>query len=250
MQDKQHPSLRVRLANRVLGTHKKDFIQALSPLDGWSLDGSGRLKQYDNKPEQLSANIGWCYTANTSIADPSAAVELKLFKTTRGKREEIDQHEILDLINAPNLALTGEQLRQLHFYMNFVGESYIYMMKGTGSGVDHFIPAKGRLPDALNIFPAHRVQMELGETYQKSTVRLGKDIYPLAAFVRDLNPDPANPYYGRSLIAAAASAIDTENQMKEWNSLLRQQRAPEPDLQHQLGDERRVLPAVEAAVPG
>jgi phage portal protein BeeE len=208
MQDKQHPSLRVRLANRVLGTHKKDFIQALSPLDGWSLDGSGRLKQYDNKPEQLSANIGWCYTANTSIADPSAAVELKLFKTTRGKREEIDQHEILDLINAPNLALTGEQL------------------------------------------PAHRVQMELGETYQKSTVRLGKDIYPLAAFVRDLNPDPANPYYGRSLIAAAASAIDTENQMKEWNSLLRQQRAPEPDLQHQLGDERRVLPAVEAAVPG
>jgi HK97 family phage portal protein len=214
MQDKQHPSLRLRLANRILGSHTKDFIQALSPLDGWQLDASGRLHNYTTKPDQLGANVGWCYAANTAIADPTAAVKLTLFKTTKGKREQIEQHEILDLMNRPNLAHTGKQLRQLHFtYMNFVGESYIYMLKGT----DSFIPARGRLPDALNIFPSHRVEMHLGETFTKSTVKMGEDTYPLMSFIRDINPDPANPYYGRSVIAAAAAAIDTENQMKEWN---------------------------------
>lgn len=211
----QQPTLRQRLASAILGVKTKDFIQALSPVDGWQLDASGRLKNYGTKPEQLGANVGWCYAANTAIADPCAAVKLQLYRKKKdGDREEIVEHEILDLLNAPNLAYTGEQLRQLHFtYMNFVGESYIYMLKGN----DHFIPVKGRLPDALNIFPSHRVQMVLGETYTKSIVRMGKDDYPLMAFIRDLNPDPANPYYGRSIIAASAPAIDTENQMKEWN---------------------------------
>jgi phage portal protein BeeE len=35
--------------------------------------------------------------------------------------------------------------------------------------------------------------------------------------VRDLNPDPGQPYHSRSIIRAAALTIDTENQMKEWN---------------------------------
>lgn len=216
MQNK--PSIRVRLAKALLGSRSKEFVQPLSPLDGWSLNGSGRLNQYSNKPDQLSANVGWCFTANTAIVDPAAAVKFKLFRVKKdGDREEITQHEILDLLNAPNLIHTGEQMRQLHYtYMNFCGESYIYMIKGG----DHFIPAKGQLPDALQIMPSHQVVFKLGATYSKSIVRFNHNEYPSAAFIRDLNPDPGNPYFGRSIIAASAPIIDTENQMKEWNRRL------------------------------
>lgn len=211
--------LRLRLAktaNRlILGSHAKEFIPALNPDGGTFFGGEGRTNDYASKQEQLKANLGWSYTANNAIADPTAAVEIKLFRKKKdGDKEEVTDHEILDLLDAPNFVHTGEQLKHLHFtYMNFVGESYIHMMKGA----ENFTPAKGQLPDALHIFPAHLAQFKLGDTYTTSTVKLGAHVYPITSFIRDLNPDPDNPYYGRSIIKAAALAIDTDDQMKRWN---------------------------------
>jgi HK97 family phage portal protein len=211
------PPIRVRLANAILGSRVKGFISPLSPLDGWTLDGTGRLNQYTNATEQLKANMGWIFTANTAIVDPCSAVPLKLFKkATKGQeREEVDDHELLDLLSNPNAVHTGEQLRQLHHtYMNLVGESYILMTDLMGNP---FAPAKGKLPAAFHILPAHQVSFELGSSYSSSWVKYNNIKYPLPSVIRDINPDPVNPYLGRSTIAAAAATIDTENQMKEWN---------------------------------
>lgn len=210
-----------KTANRlILGAHAKEFIPALNPDGGTFFGGEGRLNDYASKQAQLEANLGWSFTANNSIADPTAAVEIKLFRKKKdGDREEITNPadpaaEILTLLDAPNFVHTGEQLKHLHFtYMNFVGESYIHMMKGA----ENFTPAKGQLPDALHIFPAHLVQFKLGDTYTTSTVKLGAATYPITSFIRDLNPDPNDPYRGRSIIKAAALAIDTDEQMKKWN---------------------------------
>lgn len=208
-------SLRLRLAKTILGSRAKEFIPALNPDGGVFYGAAGRLKDYASKQEQIEANIGWSFAANNAIVEPSASVQFKLYKKQKdGDREEIKTHEILDLLDAPNFVHTGEQMRQLHYtYMNFVGESYIFMRKGS----DPFIPSKGQLPDALDIFPAHAVQFKLGATYTTSTVKLGGTEYPITAFIRDLNPDPENPYNGRSIIKAASMTIDTENQMKAWN---------------------------------
>jgi HK97 family phage portal protein len=208
--------LRLLLARAILGRHAKDFIPPLPLDDGFGAGGSGRLNEYSTKQAQLAANLGWCFAANSAIADPTAAVKLKLYKVMPdGDREEIKQHEILDLLDAPNLVHTGEQMRQLHFsYMNFVGESYIYMRALDGGD---FQPAKGKLPAALEIFPAQLVQFSLGPTYTGSTVRYAGKVYPLTSFIRDINPDPENPYYGRSIVKAAALAVDTDEQMKLWN---------------------------------
>ncbi|SDO89763.1 phage portal protein, HK97 family [Nakamurella panacisegetis] len=188
------------------------------PLDdGFAgLGGSGRLNSYSTKQDQLAANLGWCFAANSAIVDPTAAVELKLYKIKKdGDREEVKEHEILDLLDNPNNVHTGEQMRHLHFtYMNFVGESYIHMLD---RGAADFVPAKGKLPLALEIFPAHLVQFKLGTTYTGSTVKYSGHEYPLPAFIRDLNPDPANPFFGRSIVKAGALAIDTDEQMKQWN---------------------------------
>src|SRR6476660_5586587 len=137
--------LRLRLAKAILGSHAKEFIPALSPFEGAGFGAGGRTNDYATKQEQLKANLGWCFAANNAIADPTAAVELRLYRKLKdGKREEIIEHELLDLLDAPNLAHTGEQLRHLHFtYMNFVGESYIYMRDLRGNPYE---PGKGKLP--------------------------------------------------------------------------------------------------------
>lgn len=207
--------LRLRIAKAVLGSKAKAYIPNLASEDFIRSDDGSRLKNYFSKADKLTANIGWAYAANTAIVEACAAVELKLYrKDAKGNREEVTDHELLDLLDSPNFAHTGEQLRQLHFtYMNFTGESYILMLKAGHP----FTPAKGQLPDALQIIPSHQASFELGETYTKSVVKFGQEKYPITAFIRDLNPDPGNPYNGRSVIAAAAAAIDTDDQMKEWN---------------------------------
>lgn len=210
--------IRLRLARAILGARAKEFIPPLTTFDGWGMDATGRLKSFKTKPEQLQANIGWVFAANTAIADPCAAVELKLYRKKKdGDREEVTDGpalELMDLMDAPNLAHTGEQLRQLHFtYMNLVGESYVLMLKNG----EPYVPAKGILPDALQILPSHQCQFILGDTYTKSSIKFGQVKYPITAFIRDINPDPNNPYLGRSVIAAAAATIDTDEQMKEWN---------------------------------
>ena len=208
--------LRLRLGRAILGSKAKDFIPPLSYFDGWNPSVSGRINEYVSKRDQLTANPGWCFAANNAIVEPRAAVPLKLYrKGTNGKRTELIGHELLDLLDNPNLAHIGEQMRQFHFtYLNYVGESYLYLRDNRGNA---FKPAKGKLPAALEIFPAHLVDFHLGETYTASVVRYAGNEYELTSFIRDLNPDPARPYYGRSIVRAAALTIDLENQMKEWN---------------------------------
>lgn len=98
-------------------------------------------------------------------------------------------------------------------YMNFTGESYTLMMKGD----QPFEPKAGQLPDSLHVLPSHLVDLKLGETYSQSTVRFDNKLYPITSVIRDLNPDPRNPYMGQSIITAAAATIDFDEQMKDWN---------------------------------
>lgn len=206
--------LRLRLAARLLGTDAKSFIPSLDRI-GTGIDADGRLKKYATAPEQLTANIGWAYAANTAIVEPASAIEITLWrKKADGDREQIKEHELLDLLDSPNLVHTGEQQRQLHYtYMNFTGEAYEVMMKNG----EPFIPVKGQLPHALHVIPAHEVSFKLGQTYTKSMVKWNQEEYPVLSVVRDINPDPLNPYFGRSIISAAAATIDTDEQMKQWN---------------------------------
>lgn len=144
-----------------------------------------------------------------------ARIRLVLYRVNKkGEREKDPHHEILDLMNRPNGALQGKQMRRLHVgYMNFAGESYTLMMKGD----KYFEPKAGQLPDLLHVLPAHLCEFKLGDTYSKSIVRFNNTDYPIAAVIRDLDPDPRNPYFGQSRITASAASIDTDEQMKNWN---------------------------------
>lgn len=74
------------------------------------------------------------------------------------------------------------------------------------------------LPDALELLPSHLVQFKLGkQRFSDSLVKYGLSEYKITEISRGYNPDPENPYYGQSIISAAASAIDSGQQMQSWN---------------------------------
>src|SRR5215217_6248725 len=100
--------LRLRLAKAILGSKAKEYIPSLSSLyDGWGYGATGApLNDYVSMGAQLDANLGWCFAANNAIAEPTAAVELKLYRKSKGKREEIPEHELLELLANPNNAHT------------------------------------------------------------------------------------------------------------------------------------------------
>jgi HK97 family phage portal protein len=214
MANKVFQSIQIALQGGISST-KKEFIPTLASMDTFFGVGLGsRIKTYKLKQEQVNANIGWVFAANSAISEACASVPLHLYQLkSDGDREEIMTHDILDLLDTPNASHTGEQFRQLHFtYMNLTGESYLLKMMGSKPLEDN-----KKLPLALHIMPSHHVDFILGKDYWTSVVKLDNVEYPIKAVIRDINPDPNNPYKGRSIISASAATIDTDDQMKEWN---------------------------------
>lgn len=205
-------SIRDRVKVALTG-NTKGIIPSLSSIDSIF---DTPLAAYNTKPEQLRANIGMVYAANSAIVEPIVSVELKLGKKNRdGELEEITDHPILELLENPSLAHDGESMRTLHHtYRNLVGESYVLMVKGGKP----YEMRKGELPDALQVLPAHLVDFKVGENrYSDSIVKYGQTEYKMAEIIRDFEPDPGNPYHGHSIVSAAAASIDVDDQMQAWN---------------------------------
>jgi HK97 family phage portal protein len=187
--------------------NRKDFVQTLPAMGG--LVSSNLINRYGNKAAQLEANVGAVWQANEIICIAAANIEIKLRKRN-GKNgfDDVPEHKLLDLIERPNVFLTGKQLRKLHFtYMNMTGEAYELKMDED----------KNKIPAALHVLPAHTTEFELGKTWDDSKVKNGNKTYTVFEVLRDINPDPRNPYRGRGVIAAAAATLDTDTQAKEYN---------------------------------
>ena len=80
--------------------------------------------------------------------------------------------------------------------------------------------SKKKLPDSLHILPAQSVDVEIKPVLSESVVRFANKTYTFEEVIRDLNPDPTNPYRGRSVVSASASAIDVDEQSKKSNRKL------------------------------
>jgi HK97 family phage portal protein len=195
----------------------KDFIPAL-PSDSGGIFGDVGvpLTTYQTKGEQLAANIGWVYAANSAIVDDIVAVPLKVRqKQSNGDKVEVFDTELHELFAEPTSAHDGETTRALYWdYRNLVGEAYLLQVRD-GSP---WTPKAGELPHALRLLQAEQTVFKLDKTnYSRSTVRNGQETYQLGQVIRGYNPNPRSIYHGRSVVAAAASAIDSDHHMQSWN---------------------------------
>lgn len=177
------------------------------------------VEEYKDKKSQLMANIGWVYAANQVIADDCSAVRLKLMhKMADGDEEEVYSHEVLDLLDDPNMVITAKQLWNLYYsYLNLTGEAYILKLDQKGNPLTD----KTKLPSALFPLPSHLCEFNIGERdWNESYVMFNGEKYPISAILRDINPDPENIYQGMSIVRKASLTVDTDIQMKRWNNKL------------------------------
>ena len=177
------------------------------------------VAEYKDKKSQLMANVGWVYAANQVIADDCSAVRLKLMHKMRdGDEEEVYSHEVLDLLDDPNMVITAKQLWNLYYsYLNLTGEAYILKLDQKGNPLTD----KTKLPSALFPLPSHLCEFHIGERdWNESYVMFNGDRYPISAILRDINPDPENIYQGMSIVRKASLTVDTDIQMKRWNNKL------------------------------
>lgn len=177
------------------------------------------VEEYKDKKSQLMANIGWVYAANQVIADDCSAVRLKLMhKMADGDEEEVYSHEVLDLLDDPNMVITAKQLWNLYYsYLNLTGEAYILKLDQKGNPLTD----KTKLPSALFPLPSHLCEFHIGERdWNESYVMFNGEKYPISAILRDINPDPENIYQGMSIVRKASLTVDTDIQMKRWNNKL------------------------------
>lgn len=184
----------------------------------------GKVNEYRNKPAQIRANVGWVFAANDFISEAFSSVEWRLVRTKRIKNAEgnidfekqiIVSHPVLDLLDSPTDNMYGMQVMYLHAsYLNLVGESYIIPL-----GKNALDP---KLPAALHILPAHMVEHKVNKETGDEAIKFGNDLYlentqEERTFYRDFRPDPESPQLGKSIVGAAASAIDTDEKAKRYN---------------------------------
>ncbi len=212
---KDKTPLRVKIASKIAG---KSFVPSLAAIDARLAGGSANIiHDYRDKQSQLEANLGWVAAANEAIVQRIQSVQIRLYlKHPDGTREEVFDHDLLDLIKSPSAVHRYGQFADLHHtYVNLTGEGYILMLDRNGQPME---PSKGRLPASLHILPAHMTDLKLDKTnYYQSIVRCNGNEYPINTVIRDFLPDPLDPYRGRSVISQGATTIDTDQQMKSWN---------------------------------
>ncbi|WP_407107253.1 phage portal protein [Rhodococcus aetherivorans] len=212
---KDKTPLRVKIASKIAG---KTFIPSLAAIDARLMGGGTHMiNDFRDKQSQLEANLGWVAAANEAIVQGILSVPIKLGKKkSDGSREEVFDHDLLDLIKSPSAVHRYGQFADLHHtYVNLTGEGYILMLDRNGQPTE---PRKGVLPASLHVLPAHAADLKLDQSnYYMSLVRHNGKEYPINTVIRDLVPDPLEPYRGRSVIAQGATTIDTDQQMKNWN---------------------------------
>lgn len=170
----------------------------------------------------LKANDGWVYKNNDVIAKEVGTIEFELF-TTRIVGDEIvfnpiTTHPLLDALDRFNeftAASDGFYLTESH--VNLAGDAFWY------------INGKGPNIKGIYLLQPDKVELEFGDPtvgqyiikeYKFQDTVNGKTIketYKRDEIIHFKNPNPDNPYRGKSKVQAAAEAIDTDNYAIEAN---------------------------------
>lgn len=183
---------------------------------------SGLVTQTTASTKLLGANTGWVYKNNDVIAKEVATIEFELFtiKIVGGEvvYSPVKSHPVLDLLDRFNeFTTSSDGFYNTVSHKNLAGDSFWYL-EGKGANVTDIFLLQ---PD--------KVTLELGDpvagqrvikSYKYEDSVQGRQInetYDAEEIVHFKNPDPSNPYRGKSKVAAAAEAIDTDNLAIEAN---------------------------------
>lgn len=207
----------------------KEKISSASPGVVDLFKNSATLSNYKSVSEKLlKANKGWVYKNNDAVAKEVGNIEFELFSVKRVKGEivldPITIHpllEALDRFNEFTSKTSGFYLTESH--QNLTGDAFWYV---DGKGIN----IKG-----IYLLQPDKVELSLGDpsygqfiinAYKYKDTIDGKQVeetYEPDEIVHFKQPNPDNPYRGKSKVEAASEEIDTDNLAQLANKRLYQQ---------------------------
>jgi HK97 family phage portal protein len=198
----------------------------------------------DDPAEQVRHYRHWVFAAAQAVAFQVAGTRLALYARTRRGTEEIADHPFLDLMERVNPFHTRFWLwAETVTFMELTGNAYWYIAEnGLGAPAEIWLAHS----QYMRVAPDRR---EFVQGYVYS--RHGEEVrFRRNEIIHLKYPNPANPYYGRGPLQAAAESVDAHESMKraEWNGF-RQGIFPGLALEsdHELSEEaiERLRTAIE-----
>jgi HK97 family phage portal protein len=180
---------------------------------------------------QTLANEG--YAANaivnacvTRIANSIASVDLQVYKKKGAKLVKQEAHPLLNLLENPNPAQSGDEfIRHFVSYYLVGGDSYVL-----GNGIDPN-RMKSKPPTELQLLNPGKVQVKPGSGFFPAAYEYRPS--PSSLMVYPVNPingnssvlqvktfNPLNPWNGLPPMVAAAYGVDIFNSGQKWNKRL------------------------------
>lgn len=193
-----------------------------------SLAGALEMASYDptiiwadqNKisaTKAMSVIDGWVYACIRAIAEELANMNIRLYEVgTDGNQTELFNHELLDILHAPNNYQTGYELKYLiGAHLEAVGNAYLYL-EGVKNETD--------IPTAVHILNPSKVKVIINQDSFPYSVQKYK--YIDRAKARDFQPyeilhfkypNSNNAFEGIGTIQSIAPWIDADNYATEFN---------------------------------
>lgn len=165
----------------------------------------------------MQVYAGWVYANVRAIAEELANMELRFFRIkSDGTREELFDHELIELLNAVNDQQTGYDFRYLlGAHLEIAGNAYIHL-DGVNKDKDK--------PESLHLLNPAEVTIKKDE--ENFPPRIVKYIYRQHGKIFTFNPeeilhikypDPADQLEGIGTVQALAQWIDSDNYAMEFN---------------------------------
>lgn len=158
---------------------------------------------------------GWVYACVTKIAEEIGASNLRLYRKSgsRDEWQELEEHPLLDLLNAPNERMPRFELFQLwSMHEDLTGNAY-WRLVNAKTDLD--------TPEMIvPLNPGKITPVYVGDAlrHYKYAETPASDIelkpHEVIHFRR---PNPNNAFIGLGPTEAAADAIDADNWAREWN---------------------------------
>ncbi len=123
---------------------KQKFFNAQAIIFGggaFSNTDVGIITEADYLESYSKSNL--IKSAVSRIADKTATIDLELYRARFGKAEEVEQHEVLDLLSKPNPMMSGADLFALTaIYEKLIGDAYWFKARATSGKIVELWPLR------------------------------------------------------------------------------------------------------------
>lgn len=177
--------------------------------------GSG-YSSYSPKKNGVKEYKNWVYACVKARANALANIEFILTKNG----EKVESHAILDLLAGVNPNMTGKELgRATQSFLDLEGNAFWFLSREENAGKEvkqiYLIH-----PSKMSIVPstADNPLLVAGYIYKDGESKIPLNADEVIHF-KNFNPNANYPYpqRGMSIVEAAAWAIDTDNEIRNWN---------------------------------